>query len=179
MNSKDQIIESLLAEREIQRVLLRYCRGVDRADEELIASCFHPDACDDHGNWLADGRSVASHIVRAIKPGSARAMHFMGNALVEVEGDKAFAESYILAFRADDREGVPHTRTRAVRFVDRFERRAGEWRISERVVVDEWSRVDRVFESQDGASQFRYGAKDRSDPVYLIRQGPLARTELK
>ena len=179
MNPKEQLLNSLLAERDIQRVLLRYCRGVDRADEELIASCFHPDACDDHGNWLADGKSVASHIVRSIQPGSARAMHFMGNALVEVEGDTAFAESYILAFRAYDREGISHTRTRAVRFVDRFERRAGEWRISERVVVDEWNRVDRVVESQDDTSHFRYGAKDRSDPVYLIRQGPLARTELK
>ena len=136
MTSQDQIFHDLLAEREIHRVLLRYCRGVDRADEAVIAACFHPDARDDHGNWLADGASVARHIVDVIRPGTARAMHFMGNALIEVEGDTAFAESYILAFRAFDRDGVAHNRTRAVRFIDRFERRDAQWRISERVVVD-------------------------------------------
>jgi len=178
MTSQDQIFHDLLAEREIHRVLLRYCRGVDRADEAVIAACFHPDARDDHGNWLADGASVARHIVDVIRPGTARAMHFMGNALIEVEGDTAFAESYILAFRAFDRDGVAHNRTRAVRFIDRFERRDAQWRISERVVVDEWSRVDQVVETLEGATHLLYGAKDRSDAVYRIRQGPLARTVL-
>jgi len=165
----------LLDERDIRDVLARYCRGVDRCDRELIASCYHADALDDHGNWQASGAQAAEHIFGLVKPGPDAAMHFLGNVRIEVEGDTAFAESYVLAFRAFRRGEVPYTRTRAVRFIDRFTKRAGEWRISERVVADDWNRIDEVVEAMADAGRFRYGSKDRDDPVYAIRRGPQAR----
>ena len=36
--------------REIEQLLYRYCAGVDRRDWELLASCYHPGAVDDHGD---------------------------------------------------------------------------------------------------------------------------------
>ena len=172
---EDQVRE-LLAEREIRNVLLRYCRGVDRCDQELVASCYHDDAIDDHGTWQAEGAvGIAERIVGLVKPGSGRAMHFLGNVTVEVEGTSAFAESYVLAFRTFDRDSAAHVRTRAVRFVDRFSLRSGKWRISERVVVDEWNRVDRIVEPQAGLEECRFSSKDEEDPVYKIRAQRLAR----
>ncbi|MBU3740326.1 MAG: nuclear transport factor 2 family protein [Rhodoferax sp.] len=168
-------LRRLLDERDIHDVLLRYCRGVDRCDKTLIASCYHADAVDDHGNWQVLGADAAQHIFDLVKPGPDAAMHFLGNARVEVEGDTAFAESYVLAFRAFRRDDKPFTRTRAVRFVDRFTRRDGEWRISERVVADDWNRVDEVIEALADTHKFRYGSKDQDDPVYAIRRGGLAR----
>lgn len=166
----------LLAEREIHAVLLRYCRGVDRCDADLMASCFHPDARDDHGGWTAQGaQAIAERILGLVQPGADRPMHFMGNVLIEVEGEVAFTESYILAFRAYQRHSKSFTRCRAVRFVDRFELRNGAWRISERVVVDEFNRVDEVLAAQDGAAGWRFSRKDKGDPVYAIRRGALAR----
>ena len=32
--------------------LVRYCRGVDRLDRELVLSAYHPDAIDDHGAFV-------------------------------------------------------------------------------------------------------------------------------
>lgn len=174
----EQRLLQLLDERDIHDVLRRYCRGVDRCDAALIASCYHQDAVDDHGNWLTTGPGAPQAIISRVKPGADAAMHFMGNVLIEVEGDTAFAESYLLAFRSSEKEGRPSTRTRAVRFVDRFERRGGEWRISERVVVDDWNRVDEIVEKMADTDRFRYGAKDKSDPVYQIRQGRVARESL-
>ena len=171
----EERLRALLDERDIHDVLTRYCRGVDRCDTELIASCYHPDARDDHGAWVAGGQEVAHLIVDRIRPGTASAMHFLGNLRIEVEGDEAFAESYLLAFRSQDKDGRPCVRTRALRFIDRFTRRDGEWRISERVVVDDWNRIDEALTAMPEAGQFRYGRKDFSDPVYAIRQGPLAR----
>lgn len=171
----EERLRRLLDERDIQDVLHRYCRGVDRCDAELIASCYHEDAVDDHGNWQALGPEAPASIISRVKPGKDAAMHFLGNVRIEVEGDTAFAESYLLAFRSSEQDGRASTRTRALRFVDRFERRGGEWRISERVVVDDWNRVDPIVEKMPDTDRFRYGAKDRTDPVYAIRQGRVAR----
>jgi hypothetical protein len=110
-----------------------------------------------------------------VRPGPAAAMHFLGNVRIEVEGDTAFAESYVLAFRSFKRGERPYTRTRAVRFVDRFTRRDGEWRISERVVADDFNRVDEILEAMPDSALFRHGSKSRDDPVYAIRRGRVAR----
>lgn len=167
----------LLAEREIRNLLLRYCRGVDRCDRELIEGCFHEDALDDHGNWLArGGKDIAEQIISRVAPGGGRAMHFLGNMTIEVEGTSAFAESYLLAFRTMDRAETPYIRSRAVRFIDRLLLRSEQWRISERVVVDEWNRVDPVVERQDDSDLFRWSSKDRQDPVYMVREGRVARS---
>ena len=170
-----QRLLQLLDERDIRDVLLRYCRGADRCDRELMAGCFHDDALDDHGNWIGIGRDLPDIVADRIQPGAARAMHFVGNVHVDVQGDTAFTESYLLAFRAYERDGRPCTRTRALRFVDRFTRRDGQWRISERVAVDDWNRIDDVDESMPEGAQFRYSRKDRDDPVYAIRRGRVAR----
>ena len=118
----------------------------EELDRDAMAACYHDDAIDDHGNWIRSGRQVPEHVVTAILPGSARAMHFLGNLRIEVEGGTAFTESYLLAFRAFERDGRAYTRTRALRFVDRLTRRNGEWRIAERVAVDDWNRIDEVDE---------------------------------
>ena len=165
----------LLDERDIREVLMRYCTGVDRCDRELIVGCFHPDALDDHGSWICIGSQIADLITQRLRPGEDSAMHFLGNVRVEVQGDTAFAESYLLAFRAFQKDAKPYTRTRALRFVDRLERRKGEWRISERVAVDDWNRVDEVVQEQPESTKFRYGSKNREDPVYAIRFGRVAR----
>lgn len=44
-------LQELVDKRALAEVVMRYCRGVDRADEELIVSCFHPDAVDEHGAY--------------------------------------------------------------------------------------------------------------------------------
>lgn len=171
-------LQVLLDERDIHRVLTLYCRGVDRCDAALIASCYHPDAVDDHGTWQAWGRDAASTIIDRVQPGPDVAMHFLGNVHIDVEGDTAYTESYLMAYRAYQREGQAYTRVRALRFVDRFTRREGQWRIAERVVADDWHRVDRVVEPLAEARHFRRGAKGPDDPVYTIRRGPLARPPL-
>ena len=44
-----QRLADMLDEFEIKKVAHRFARGLDRADKELIQSCFHPDGTDDHG----------------------------------------------------------------------------------------------------------------------------------
>ena len=47
----DPRLAALLDKQEIEEVVLRYCRGIDRRDFELVRSCYHPDARDRHGSF--------------------------------------------------------------------------------------------------------------------------------
>lgn len=168
-------MRELLDKQDIREVLLRYCRGVDRCDRDLIADCFHPDAIDDHGDWVARGSEAPDHIVKLVKKTPLAGMHFLGNQLIEIEGDTAWSETYFQAFKDFHRDGKRYVRVRAARYVDRFERRNGRWKIAERVLTDDWNRVDEVVELLGGPERFRFGSKDTSDPVYRIREGRVAR----
>ena len=50
----DPELQELLDQRAIRDVVLRYCRGIDRLDLELVRDCYHPDATDDHGGFVGD-----------------------------------------------------------------------------------------------------------------------------
>src|SRR5579872_4652425 len=45
-------LEHVADRQEIYDCLVRFCRGVDRFDRELMMSAFHPDAIDDHGPFV-------------------------------------------------------------------------------------------------------------------------------
>ena len=99
-----KMIETLLAEAEIRELQMRYCRGADRMDFELLRGCFHPDATTDFGFF---GGSVDEFIAagkEGLKSYQATT-HFTGNQLVEVDGERAWAEHYTVAthrIAADD-----------------------------------------------------------------------------
>ena len=40
---------------EIYDCIMRYCRGIDRLDREVLLSAYHPDAIDDHGSTYVGG----------------------------------------------------------------------------------------------------------------------------
>lgn len=118
---------------EIQDVLMRHCRGVDRHDAELLDSCYHPDAVIKHGNsdTLIRGADYGTWSSTAHAGGRfALHAHQITNHTCELDGDVAYTESYVMTmFLHPD-----HERTSLVtgRYLDRFERRDGEWRIAMR-----------------------------------------------
>jgi hypothetical protein len=49
-------LQELVDRADILDCVQRYARGIDRHDVELVASCYHPDAIDDHGLYVGPGR---------------------------------------------------------------------------------------------------------------------------
>jgi hypothetical protein len=162
----DDALQRLLDEAAIKKVHIRYCRGIDRMDWELIRSCYHPDAIDDHGEYVG-GIDGFIEYCQAGCPTFLSTTHFTGNQLVEVDGDVAWAEHYARAFHRvpPDEHGVMKDLVVNTRYADRFERRNGEWRIAHRVVVVDTDRVDPVNEHWVPEVQLR-AKRDRSDPTY-------------
>src|ERR1051325_10398943 len=90
-------LETLLARQEIADAILRYARGIDRLDFDLVRSCYHADAYDDHGAMKGGGDGFME-AARRCPPRFEATMHFMGNMLIEVDGDVARAETYAVAY---------------------------------------------------------------------------------
>jgi predicted nuclease of predicted toxin-antitoxin system len=167
-------LDDLLAEAEIKDVHLRYCRANDRRDEELMRSCFHADAVIelhkelDVEEFLALGRHILAQYTVT--------WHNTGNQLVEVKGDAAWAEHYTISshrIAADDkgpeRDWIAHGR-----YIDRMEKRAldgqgGAWRIARRKMVVDYTRMDPVPAGDPAGVGTGGGARDRSDPSYVMR----------
>jgi hypothetical protein len=60
------------------------------------------------------------------------------------------------------------------RYVDRFEKRAGEWRIADRIVVFAEYRTQRVVDELDPS--WVRARRDADDPVYTGRAVPADRS---
>jgi ketosteroid isomerase-like protein len=119
---------------EIHEALLRYTRGIDRHDRELMLSAYWPDAYDEHG--VAEGLA-ADFVDWAIGwhgEYQTKHHHVIANHTVELDGDTAHGETYYI-FWGENREAPPQLSFG--RYVDRFEKRDGEWRIAHRVCVNE------------------------------------------
>jgi len=171
MSEQADLLDELKSRAEIAEVVMRYVRAIDRCDEALLRSCFHADSRHRHGAF--DGSSAefcgrAMEICRQV----VATHHQLGPVSIELSGEIAFVETYFTAHHRFGAEpppgGFPHQdRFMGGRYVDRFERRDGVWRIAERIGINEWLRYE---DSSDGGFWGRppgeRGRRDREDPVY-------------
>lgn len=135
----DELVRELADRAAIADVLARYCRGVDRCDAELIASAFHPDAVDEHSYTTLSGNEVGLYLVNRMLTMFTSSMHTLLQSRVVLDGDAADGETYFLAWLVHENGGRTVVDQASGRYVDRFERRAGEWRIANRIVLPEVS----------------------------------------
>ena len=139
---------------EIQDVIFLWCRAVDRLDFDAIRSVFHSDAVDDHGGYKG-GVDGLIEWVRQRHRTIPCSVHKIGQILIEFGApDVAVAESYVETLQHYPPEakgslaqltggaGVPEGSAVDLmgrsRYVDRFERREGRWRIARRTLVFDW-----------------------------------------
>ena len=98
VGAADQRLERCLARDEIRDVLARYARGVDRADAELLKSCYHPDAIEEHGgNYTGNAFAYIDGAVPRIRTMGVM-QHLLGTSHIELDGDTAWVETYIWTF---------------------------------------------------------------------------------
>ncbi|WP_328659711.1 nuclear transport factor 2 family protein [Streptomyces sp. NBC_00334] len=152
---------------EIQDVLFRYARAVDRLDHDAVAACYFDDAVDVHGGYTGGAAGLVEDI-RDRHRTIDSSQHFVSNVLVEFTGEhSADVESYCLCFLRQapaEPGGEQDLAIIRCRYVDRFERRDGSWGIADRVVVFDESRTVRMTDGLDPA--WVASRRDRSDPVY-------------
>lgn len=174
----EKIIDELQSKQEIREVLFRASRAVDREDPEMMASAFHPDATDYRG--VANGS--AENTRNSLRNwGAAVSRHVNSNITIMLDGDIARVESYVDAFHyfPDGAGGWQHEFIQA-RYLDRFERRDGEWKIARRITVWDNCWIEPSYpswiEATAGAhvtdKHFIMSRRDKKDPFYDFRLPP-------
>jgi hypothetical protein len=162
-------LEELLAREEIGDVIKRLARGTDRLDAAMIESCYHDDGFDDHNAFRGSPSEFAKWVLDVLTTFDST-MHFTGSPYIRLDGDVAQVDTYCVAHHVGtpDDVGDATDMVLGLRYVDRFERRAGRWLIAKRVCAFDW--VYRVpFSASDRswfAEDFTVGARDHTDITY-------------
>lgn len=142
-------------------------RAIDRCDAELLSSQFHPDATDDHGIFKGSAKDFIAWVIPLLRT-MELTQHVIGQSLIELDGDTAFGESY---FTAHHEIQTPDGRMHMIaagRYLDRFERRQGTWKIAHREAVYDWDSMapSTMTYHQQAPDGMAVGSRTPSDPSY-------------
>ncbi|MFK7730296.1 MAG: nuclear transport factor 2 family protein [Pseudomonadales bacterium] len=158
-------IESLIAKQDIYELVANYMRGLDRLDAELLRSVFHEDGWCEYGICDATPYEFVEFAMGALKDHEAN-QHMIGNVLIDIDGDQAFGEVYFNAFHKVKSESGFDDVIIAGRYIDRYERRDGVWKIAYRSERADWCRTEPTRETffEETPATLRGGRQD--DAVY-------------
>ncbi len=163
----EQQLATLVAKDEIRECLYRINRGMDRIDRELMLTGFHEDAqiC-----WAAPDYvplAVFIEIAMRVQGTTSRVQHLIGQTLIDLSGDYASVETYEIGRHLTPMPDGEKDLFIAARYIDRFSRRDGRWRIERRLKL-----VDsiRVVEGNDTKYDHvpHKGLRNREDPSYAL-----------
>lgn len=129
-------IAQLLDRQDILDCLTRFSRGMNRFDQDLFLSAFHPDAIIAAGDFVGGPRELYDWASVLHEQGQVATHHNLLNVSYDIDGDMAHTETYYLFVgrNCDETNWVA-----GGRYIDRLERRGGEWKIALRTNAIEWS----------------------------------------
>lgn len=162
------LVNELLARNAIYNAIMRYCRGVDRLDRDLIRSVCHPDANDNHGSYNGPVQGFIDWVFENHENKVISSVHHIGSVLIQLDGVIAHSESHVMVNHRRLVDGKLYDLLSHGRFVDRFEERGGDWRIVDRLVVIDWHRLDPVDQEWQGplTHELTRAHRSREDPSY-------------
>jgi hypothetical protein len=161
-------IDYLMDRQAILNCIASHARGHDRHDAPLITATYHDDGLDEHGKAINTGPAYAEWINPVHAAGSQNHLHNVTTHTVDVDGNTAHAESYVLVtlFNNDG------TTARFIngRYIDRLEKRDGVWRIAVRrstvevmITADATGLQHPLFKEQG----YSRGTRDTRDLSYV------------
>jgi hypothetical protein len=185
----DQYSAERIADRmAIQDVMYKWCRAIDRLDPDGMRAVFHPDAIDEHGPYNGGVEGLVAWIMARHQtiPFSS---HQVSNMLIEfATPDLALAETYVRTLQRYPGEagaalsqmlgagaalepGVGGDLMTSSRYVDRFERRNGTWKIAGRKLSQDWKQLFLVTATTPKNNPaWVSGRRDGSDILFQERR---------
>ena len=160
-------VRDLAARRDIMAACQRYMRAQDRLLPDLHRSAFHEDAYVDCGLYAGPAHGFVDFAqgFLATMKGS---QHIIGQHMIEIDGDAADGEVYFFAWHRPIENGEERDLFICGRYVDRYEKRNGEWRIADRRELIDWARSDPAADSflKENAGKVLLGGYGEADLSY-------------
>jgi hypothetical protein len=158
----DQALRQMSDVSELRQLLARYCRAVSRCDPELLKSVYHPDATDGHfegsaWEWaeaLCDEKNRVN--LRGIRI-------VLASEYFELHGESAAGEIAFIVYRLSKDDTL---QTTWGRYLDRYQRRDGDWRIFERSMLHDWTRQEHIDGHNPLSLPLAQGSVDKDDLSY-------------
>ena len=135
-NDRSAEIDALLDREAIRLCLTRFSRGMDRFDRDLCLSAFWDDAEMAAGPFVGSVADCWDWAVPMHEQGQLLTHHALLNTTIDLDGDAAHSETYYQFVARNRDESLVLA---GGRYLDRFERRGGEWRIALRTNLIEWA----------------------------------------
>jgi hypothetical protein len=130
--------EVALAKAEIHDLICAQARGVDRGDTELLRSVWAPGATVDVGDFFTGGADAFCDLMLETAQSMRRMAHTVNNEWIQVDGDSAVAESYVIAVATAPADDGDQDTISGGRYVDRYQKLDGLWKCSHRTFVADW-----------------------------------------
>lgn len=159
----------MLDEFQLRKLVHSYCRAVDRGDLPTLRSLYHHDAEDHHGAFSTGSAEDLLEGLVAARPYLRSMQHHVTTTNFAIDGDRAEGEIYSIAthtFTAGDHDVDVIV---GGRYLDKYEKRSGTWKILERAIVTDTAYVNNpssVDLSHPITKDTPSGTPDPHDPSY-------------
>ena len=168
-------------ERVLDRLAIHDClslnaQATDMLDAEAWKSTYWPEAEEDHGFFRGNAHAFVEQMVVNLRAQMDLCWHLLGNTVIAYEGDAARVVTYFYSYcRMVGPDGAREDSFCGGRYMDRFEKRSGVWKIAERVTKPDWIRnEDGSFPwGSEALPGFRpkLGMRDADDPARILFGG--------
>ena len=169
----DKQLETLIDRQAIVDLSFRYSRACDRLDRDLLASVYWPDGTDDHGIFQGSAPEFVDWVM-GLLGGWISSHHSNTNFLIDIEGNRAVGECHWTGFYTYVLDGTTTDQLAAGRYLDRYERRDGQWRILHRTCTTEWTRSAAAASDWRASPTAITGRRDGTDLIYELERSPTA-----
>ena len=174
MTNDNSAIQTLLDKQALHELMTAYARGVDRADVAVLESIWHDDATVDVGMFVGSAKDFCAAMTA---PGSPMetCSHMIMNEFYHVDGDTAVGESYVLGMTTTvNEDGSKTDASVGGRYLDRYSRRDGVWKIDHHQFVVDFNRSEpcsAIWEEGSMFAMMTRGTRDSSDSLYALLKG--------
>lgn len=137
-SDREKRIDELLDKQDILETLARFSRGMDRFDKDTYLSAFWDDAEMAAGPFVGSAADCWDWAIPMHETGQVLTHHALLQTTIDLDGDTAHTETY---YQFVGRNRDESLWIAGGRYIDRLEKRGGQWKIALRTNVIEWGCV--------------------------------------
>lgn len=167
-------LQRFIDKQEIIELSHRYCRAADRRDYTSLSELYHDDATEDHGDFF---KGLAKDFLKQM-PAIQENMQVLHHNITTTniffdDNNPCYAEGeiYVLAFHQVQTEDGLIDLLIGGRYLDQYEKKAGQWRFSYRTIVADWANLHKpsiVDMTNPMVSGSHQGKTTLDDPSYRL-----------